>query len=141
MFQKKIFAAVMLDSSAPAEFHIQMKRCWATPSADPEDAVSYAFLSDFCGESEEVHDFESLEVFSNGESQNGRFSLESFAFTNDLNASIYLHCDVRVCDSLNETCTKTCDERKRRSSTDDIVTLNSGEIKVRQFRRWRHNRQ
>jgi hypothetical protein len=28
---EKIFAAVMLDSSAPAEFHIQMKRCWATP--------------------------------------------------------------------------------------------------------------
>ena len=88
-------------------------------SADPQDALAYPFIEDFCGDEAELNEYETLEIWSNGDSQNGRFSIESFAFTSDTEGAVYFHCNVRVCDSSLETCTPTCGQRKRRSADQD----------------------
>ena len=66
--------------SLPSNFHIKAEKCWATPSEDENDSMSYTFIEDFCGDPVEMYDFNSLQVFSNGKSQNVRFGIEAFYF-------------------------------------------------------------
>ena len=66
--------------SLSTNFHIKAEKCWATPTADPNDPMSYVFIEDFCGDPVEMYQFNSLEVFSNGISQNVRFGIEAFYF-------------------------------------------------------------
>jgi len=114
----KVHIGVLLPDAAE-QYKLQLKKCWATPSADANDALNYPFIEDFCGDDKELNEYETLEIYSNGDSQNARFAIESFAFTADTAGAIYFHCNVRVCDSGLETCTPTCGARRKRSADED----------------------
>ena len=90
-----------------------------THSDQTDDAVQYVFIDNFCGNEDELSEG-SLEVFSNGDSQSGEFKINSFAFVSDAStsgASVYMHCEVSVCDS--DDCAPVCPAaggaRRRRS--------------------------
>ena len=53
-----IYVGVVLD--AGEQYNSQLRRCWATPTSDPNDALAYAFIKDFCGDEAELYEYESL---------------------------------------------------------------------------------
>jgi len=108
---------------------LQFNRCWATPSADPQDATSYIFLENFCGNEIEITG-DTLEVFENGEESYASFRLTSFEFHDD--SSVFLHCDVKICDSSSENCVPDCSSsgRKRRSTDQAYNTITAGPIRT-----------
>ena len=63
--------------------------------------------------------YQTLVVHENGITGNGKFSLETFLFNGDTEASIYIHCDISLCDETTEQCEPLCDgsdgfQRRRR---------------------------
>merc|ERR1712113_994120 len=111
---------------------LQLKECWATPSNNPQDETKYVFIENSCGIDEEINVYESLNIVSNGVSNQAAFTMESFTFTGS-DADIYLHCNVHVCDSDKMDCNVTCDGGRKRRSTDgseNSVTLSSARISV-----------
>ena len=54
-----IYVGVVLD--AADQFHSQLRKCWATPTSDPNDALNYPFIKDFCGDEMELYEYESLQ--------------------------------------------------------------------------------
>ena len=69
---------------------LSVRKCWATPSADSDDTNQYVFIDNYCNIE---HNF--LNIVKNGVDQSAQFSLQSFQFSADVNAEIYLHCRVR----------------------------------------------
>jgi len=91
------------------------------------DETKYVFISNFCSdEGESV-----LQMHENGVSNEVKFSLESFSFL-DEDAEIFMHCEVRICDSSLEDCTPSCARRRRRSANDNLASMRVGPIPVRQ---------
>ncbi|CAG5106953.1 Oidioi.mRNA.OKI2018_I69.chr1.g3074.t1.cds [Oikopleura dioica] len=115
--------------SASDNFKLQLNRCWATPNDDPQDEISYSFVENFCGNEAEISG-DTLEIFENGEESFASFRLTSFEF-NDA-STVFLHCDVRICDSSIENCVPNCSSRRKRRSIDDenYHTITSGPIQV-----------
>lgn len=113
--------AATLDTSG-TRLKTQLKRCWATPSSSPTDETEYSFIESFCGTNDELNVYETLTVHANGDTAQSSFSLDSFTFTED-SGSIFLHCEVHICDSDAETCTPTCGGggRRRRSDEENSV--------------------
>ena len=79
-------------------------------SENPDDDMNYEFLIDGCPNPDEP-DTDSLQIISNGQAAAASFSLASFMFHEDLDAEIYLHCEVRsfcaiyVCENIrNKNC-------------------------------------
>jgi len=91
-----------LDLLANEDLVVQLKTCWATPSEDPHDDLSYVFISQSGG-----HDTTSVGIVRNCASTSAEFWVESFRFVNDeddTDSQIYLHCDVHICDANLEDC-------------------------------------
>jgi hypothetical protein len=81
--------------------------CYATPSSDAADATKYDLIKDNCMTDPTV------EVASSGNGQS--ISFESFAFSSDVNAQVFLHCDLVACEP--DAGCGVCASRKRRSLT------------------------
>lgn len=97
-------------------------KCWATPSSDPEDDKSFAFIEDGCNEDATlVYDYE--------ESAVQQFSLDAFRFMGvSADAVVYLHCAVEACRKGDNSsrCAQGCVEdngskRRRRSLVLDSI--------------------
>ena len=69
---------------------LSVRKCWATPSADPNDTTQYIFIDNYCNIQNNF-----LNILKNGVDESAQFSLESFQFSADVHAEIYLHCRVR----------------------------------------------
>lgn len=96
------------------------------------DAVKYLFIDNFCGDEAELNEYETLKIMSNGQSATSLFSIDAFTFNND-NSEIFIHCEARVCNALDETCVPTCSSgRKRRNGDDDVAAISLGPIKIKQ---------
>jgi len=123
-----LFVKTTLENAAD-NLKLQFNRCWATPSDDPQDATSYTFLEDFCGSESEISG-ETLEIFENGNESYASFRLTSFEFHDA--SSVFLHCDVNICDSSSENCVPDCStysRRKRRSTEELYNTITAGPIR------------
>jgi len=112
-----------------------LETCWATPSADPNDVVSYTFLDAKCGSNDELNVYQSLEVQANGVDRSSTFSIESFNFQGEEGGDIFLHCDVQICDPNQEVCEPDCSgvgsrRRRRSASSDEHVLVVLGPIYV-----------
>lgn len=87
-------------------------KCWATPSPDPEDGKSFAFIEGGCGEDETlVYDYE--------ESAVQQFSLDAFRFMGEsADSVVYLHCAVEACRKGDNSsrCARGCESKRRRRS-------------------------
>jgi len=123
-----IYVGISLEASA---FVVQAKRCWATPESD--DSIEYVFIEEFCAEEDE----ENIKVLSDV----GRFfnfQLKSFSFSGEevKSDSVFLHCDVRICDlSLGDACDQfeACGDsrRKRRAINDKVGSIRIGPIMIK----------
>ena len=114
-------------------YKLQARRCWATGTSDPDDPMHYEFITDFCGDPDELHTYQTLEIYSNGISNAVEISLESFGFSEQDESDLYLHCEVRICDPAVENCEPVCSGGRRRRSQIDSVTAQMaiGPIRVR----------
>lgn len=128
-----IFIKLEIDT-ASTNFNLQLKKCWATPSANPHDEENYIFIDNYCGDSQEKNDG-NLVIMSNGMTHEATFQLASFTFLNQLSDDIYIHCATRLCDSSIDTCNVPCG-RKRRSilkfehEHSNVYTMTSGPIHI-----------
>ena len=75
---------------------LQAEKCYATPSMDPNDALQYIFIDNFCGNHEEINLYQTLAVYANGHSSKVRFAIRAFAFRDYTTADIYIHCQVNI---------------------------------------------
>merc|ERR1711953_1161699 len=101
-----------------------LETCWATPSADSNDAVSYTFLENSCGSHDELNVYQSLVVQANGIDRSSTFSIESFNFQGEEGGDIFLHCDVQICDPNQGSCEPDCSSigaRKRRAVSEHML--------------------
>ena len=62
-------------------------------SKEPENDMNYEFIIEGCPNPDEP-DADSLQIIANGQAAAASFSLASFIFYEDLDAEIYLHCQV-----------------------------------------------
>jgi hypothetical protein len=79
--------------------------CFATPDSDPNNAIRWDLIRDNCPTDE------TFTVTGSGNGQMLEF--ESFSFTEDVTAQVFLHCDLIAC-SPDAGC-GVCQGRKRRS--------------------------
>ncbi|XP_037066968.1 uromodulin isoform X3 [Peromyscus leucopus] len=120
-----LYVGTMLDGGDLSRFVLLMTNCYATPSSNSTDPVKYFIIQDRCPHTEDT----TIQVMENGESPQGRFSVQMFRFAGNYDL-VYLHCEVYLCDSVNEQCKPTCSGTKLRSgnSIDQTRVLNLGPI-------------
>ena len=93
--------------------------------------MQYEFITDFCGDPYELDVYQTLDIYSNGMSNAVEIRLESFAFSEQDESDLYLHCEVRICDPNVESCEPTCSSARRRRSTDSATArMAIGPIRV-----------
>ncbi|CAG5079478.1 Oidioi.mRNA.OKI2018_I69.PAR.g9262.t1.cds [Oikopleura dioica] len=108
-----VHIAVHVNNEGSLNIVTKIEECWATPSADPNDSIFFKFIEDGCGLDSELYEYETLEVFSNGEETSARFKMDSFLFMaqeDDGGEQIFFHSSVRLCDTDIENCAPTCEE-------------------------------
>ncbi|KAK2089945.1 hypothetical protein P7K49_032611 [Saguinus oedipus] len=77
---------------------VVLMECWATPSSNARDPVTFSFISNSCPVPNTY-----THVIENGNSSKARFKLRIFSFIH--NSIVYLHCKLRICmDSPGATC-------------------------------------
>lgn len=110
---------------------VMNKKCWGTPTADPDDEDQYVFIDNFCSTNTNV-----MTMVKNGQDKHAQFELESFEFVDRDDGILYLHCHAVVCDTEIETCEVDCSSvvgsrRRRRSSTErTAAALRVGPIRI-----------
>lgn len=108
------------------QFILKIENCWATPTQDADDVVSYKIIENFEANADEA---DYLELTQNCENDVGTFWLETFVFPG--HEQVFLHCRVNICDSAVEDC--SCAEtsrRRRRSTTPEANLVTIGPIGV-----------
>ncbi|XP_027630692.1 uromodulin-like 1 [Tupaia chinensis] len=81
---------------------VVLTECWATPSSNARDPVSFGFINNSCPVPNTY-----TNVIENGNSSKAQFKLKIFSFIN--NSIVYLHCKLRVCmESPGATCKINC---------------------------------
>jgi hypothetical protein len=131
-----IFIKLSIDAAA-ANFNLQLKRCWATPSGNPNDETAYVFIDEYCGDSGELNSG-NLDIMSNGANNEAAFRLSSFTFSDADSNDIYLHCSTRLCDSSIQQCQIPCGRRRRNARNalkfvhehNNLYTMTSGPIHI-----------
>lgn len=102
---------------------LQTKECWATASANTDDAIRYQLIEDFCVE-ENADTQASVDMITNGVGFTSKWEANVFKFVNQ--PHVHLHCRIRICFPTEEnSCAEfNCDyNRKRRSagSEEDVI--------------------
>ncbi|XP_078716078.1 beta-tectorin [Lampetra fluviatilis] len=82
-------------------FKIVISKCWATPSTNSNGSMSLSLIHAECPSDSTVV------IFENGHSQKSTFQFSSFRFRDVSGTSrVWLHCEVRLCDSHRASCSK-----------------------------------
>ncbi|XP_063081392.1 uromodulin-like 1 [Cavia porcellus] len=96
---------------------VVLVRCWATPSRDAQDPVTFGFINNSCPVPNTY-----TSVIQNGDSSKAQFKLRIFSFIN--NSIVYLHCKLRVCmESPGATCKINCNDFRVLRSRDGARML------------------
>nr|XP_054098633.1 uromodulin isoform X1 [Callithrix jacchus] len=120
-----LYVGTMLDGGDLSRFALLMTNCYATPSGNATDPLKYFIIQDRCPHTKDS----TIQVVENGESSQGRFSVQVFRFAGNYDL-VYLHCEVYLCDTMNEKCKPTCSGTRFRSGSviDQSRVLNLGPI-------------
>eukprot|EP00111_Clytia_hemisphaerica_P001155 TCONS_00003290-protein len=111
--------------------------CYATPDSDPNNPLSYYYISNGCPVDPTVR------FYKTSADGSSRFSITSFQFIDSKSRSFFSHCEVLVCDKDDQSpqCQKKCQQegaqnaisiaksRKRRSSY-RVVKTKDGKIRL-----------
>ncbi|XP_040530858.1 CUB and zona pellucida-like domain-containing protein 1 isoform X1 [Gallus gallus] len=104
-----LFAQVSLHSTDP-NLLVFIDTCTASPQSD-FGSITYDLIRSGCKKDDTVVTYQPLEHY-------GRFRFNAFRFLRRA-PSVYLQCDVLICDSNNESsrCTKGCVSRQKRETS------------------------
>ena len=121
-----LYVGTMLDGGDLSRFALLMTNCYATPSGNATDPLKYFIIQDSCPRAEDS----TIRVMENGESPQGRFSIQMFRFAGNHDL-VYLHCEVYLCDTVNKRCKPTCSGTRlhSRGAIDQMHVLNLGPIR------------
>ncbi|CAK8674827.1 pancreatic secretory granule membrane major glycoprotein GP2-like [Clavelina lepadiformis] len=97
-----VYVQVELDFAEDSDLVVTMDRCYASQSRDPGDPIStkHMLVVDRCANPNDS----TVQVRYNGESTESQFKFQMFKWRWSAD-DIYLHCEVDICNSANETCT------------------------------------
>ena len=95
-------AYIGIEAELPVDYNVRLENCWATPTSYPTDETAYTMIDSGCVVDTEI---DYVQVITSGLTDKARFSFDSFIFGNDPEAKVFVHCDVYICDSINEDCT------------------------------------
>ncbi|XP_004460628.2 uromodulin [Dasypus novemcinctus] len=120
-----LYVGTVLDGGDLSRFALLMTNCFATPSSNATDSLKYFIIQDKCPHTKDS----TIQVMENGESPQGRFSVQMFRFAGNHDL-VYLHCEVYLCDTVNEKCKPACSGTRFRSGgvIDQTRVLNLGPI-------------
>ncbi|KAI5139999.1 Uromodulin [Manis pentadactyla] len=120
-----LYVGTVIDGGDLSQFVLLMTNCYATPSGNATDPLKYFIIQDRCPHTRDS----TIQVMENGESPQGRFSIQMFRFAGNHDL-VYLHCEVYLCDTMSEKCKPTCSGPRFRSGsiTDQTHVLNLGPI-------------
>ncbi|XP_025711400.1 uromodulin [Callorhinus ursinus] len=120
-----LYVGTVLDGGDLSRFALLMTNCYATPSGNATDPLKYFIIQDRCPRTKDS----TIQVVENGESPQGRFSVQMFRFAGNYDL-VYLHCEVYLCDTSTEKCKPTCSGTRFRGggSIDQTHVLNLGPI-------------
>ncbi|XP_048801063.1 CUB and zona pellucida-like domain-containing protein 1 isoform X3 [Lagopus muta] len=104
-----LFVQVSLHSTDP-DLLVFIDTCTASPQSD-FGSITYDLIRSGCNKDDTVVTYPTLEHY-------GRFSFNAFRFLRRA-PSVYLQCDVLICDSnsMNSRCTKGCVSRHKRDTS------------------------
>ncbi|NXU50347.1 UROL1 protein, partial [Turnix velox] len=87
---------------ADSKLKVVLTDCWATPTNNSVDPLSFPFISNSCP-IPNTH----TTLLENGNSSKAQFKMKIFSFVN--NSVVYLHCKIRICmERPGSTCRTTC---------------------------------
>ncbi|XP_053310391.1 uromodulin-like 1 [Spea bombifrons] len=99
------------------QYKVVISECWATPSTDSQDPMSFLFIKDSCALTNTY-----TVIYTNGISSNATFQTKIFSFVNT--PIVYLHCRLHVCkEAAPGACKPSCSNvRSVRSSGENVLT-------------------
>ncbi|KAI7793782.1 putative uromodulin-like 1, partial [Triplophysa rosa] len=98
---EEIVVEVAVNTTIP-QIKVIINKCWATPTMDSSQSISYLFLDNGCP-SVNSH----TTVIQNGNDTVALLSVRVFALANE--NIIYLHCQIQICVAIQEnTCSPAC---------------------------------
>ncbi|XP_051470318.1 uromodulin-like 1 [Apus apus] len=87
---------------ADSKLKVVLTDCWATPTNNSVDPLSFAFISNSCPIPNTY-----TTLLENGNSSKAQFKMKIFSFVN--NSVVYLHCRIRICmETPGSTCRTRC---------------------------------
>ncbi|CAM9632178.1 unnamed protein product [Bubo scandiacus] len=87
---------------ADSKLKVVLTDCWATPTNNSVDPLSFVFISNSCP----IPDTYTT-LLENGNSSKAQFKMKIFSFVN--NSVVYLHCKIRICmEKPGSTCRTRC---------------------------------
>ncbi|KAM6293437.1 uromodulin-like 1 [Porphyrio hochstetteri] len=87
---------------ADSKLKVVLTDCWATPTNNSVDPLSFVFISNSCPIPNTY-----TTLLENGNSSKAQFKMKIFSFVN--NSVVYLHCKIRICmETPESTCRTRC---------------------------------
>lgn len=124
--ESMLYVGAILERGDTSHFNLLLRNCYATPSEDKNDPVKYFIIKNSCPNKYDSTIF----MMENGVSSESRFSVQMFMFAGNYDL-VFLHCEVHLCDPLNEQCNPSCSRNQRSSEVEAInpaQVLNLGPI-------------
>ncbi|KAM6213879.1 uromodulin-like 1 [Sarcoramphus papa] len=101
---------------ADSKLKVVLTDCWATPTNNSVDPLSFAFISNSCPVPNTY-----TTLLENGNSSKAQFKMKIFSFVN--NSVVYLHCKIRICmDTPGSTCRTRCHAVRSLKTGETITT-------------------
>ncbi|NWI02031.1 UROL1 protein, partial [Tichodroma muraria] len=104
---------------ADSKLKVVLTDCWATPTNNSVDPLSFVFISNSCPIPNTY-----TTLLENGNSSKAQFKMKIFSFVN--NSVVYFHCRIRICmESPGSTCRTRCHARARLLKAGETIALHS----------------
>ncbi|RLW07794.1 hypothetical protein DV515_00003523, partial [Chloebia gouldiae] len=102
---------------ADSQLKVVLTDCWATPTNNAMDPLSFVFISNSCPIPNTY-----TTLLENGNSSKAQFKMKIFSFVN--NSVVYLHCRIRICmESPGSTCRTRCHARAGLLKAGETISL------------------
>ncbi|NXT06410.1 UROL1 protein, partial [Prunella fulvescens] len=102
---------------AGSQLKVVLTDCWATPTNNSVDPLSFVFISNSCPIPNTY-----TTLLENGNSSKAQFKMKIFSFVN--NSVVYLHCRIRICmESPGSTCRTRCHARAGLLKAGETISL------------------
>ncbi|XP_074672972.1 uromodulin-like 1 [Strix aluco] len=101
---------------ADSKLKVVLTDCWATPTNNSVDPLSFVFISNSCPIPNTY-----TTLLENGNSSKAQFKMKIFSFVN--NSVVYLHCKIRICmEKPGSTCRTRCHAVRSLKTGETIAT-------------------